>query len=153
VIEELLFSDSGRLTRLLKNELSLVESLGSDVNMRKDPGLVVLSARLRRGVGLESVRDSIYSQLELLKTTPVGRQELRRAVNNLRAQMIYRLDRPARVAGRIGFAHLIGGSYTTMAQLYEQYGQVTPEQILAVAATIFTETNRTLVTLMPKQAS
>lgn len=153
MIQQILFSGSGRLTRLLRNKMSLVESLRGDVNVRKDPGLFVVSARLRRGVELERVADSVYSQIALLTTQPVSTADMKRAVNNLRAQMVYRLDRPARVAGSIGFYQVIGGDYDMMTKLYDMYGQVTPEEIMAIAKQVFDQFNRTVVTLMPKKVS
>jgi zinc protease len=153
VIEEILFSGSGRATRLLKHELNLVESISSDVNMRKDPGLFVIFARLQGSHNLEQVRDSIYSQLEQLKNSTISEEEIRKAVNNLRANMIYNLDRPARVAGSIGFYHLIAGDYKKMMEIYQLYDEVTPEQIRNVTEKTFDQFNRTLVTLIPSSAS
>ncbi|MCK4857502.1 MAG: insulinase family protein [candidate division Zixibacteria bacterium] len=150
LINEILFSRSGRLSRLLINELSLVESIYGDLNVRKDPGLLVIGARLHGDVSPAEVRDSVYSQLELLKTVPISTEELTRACNNLRAQMIYFLDRPARVAGAVGFYHLVGGDYQTMIELYNLYSQIDAAKIMTVTAEVFDQYNRTVVSMVPK---
>lgn len=150
MINEILLSRSGRLTRLLKNKMSLVEAIWSDAELRKDPGLVTIGARLKRGVAMEQVRDSIYSQLEVLRSKLVSQEELARACNNLRAQMVFRLDRPSHFAGTLGFYHLIAGDYKAMMRLYDVYSTITPGKLHTVATEIFDNLNRTVVTLVPK---
>jgi zinc protease len=150
VINELLFSRSGRLTKLLKNTLSLVESIDGSNQMHKDPTLETINVRLKRGGSIERVRDSIYSAIEILKNTSVSTEELDRARNNLRAQMIYQLDRPSRIAGSIGFYHVMTGEYKGLLKLYDAYSSVTPEKVRSVANEFLGKQNRTVVTLAPK---
>ncbi len=150
LINEVLFSKSGRLTTLLKNELALVESVSGDAELRKDPGLQVIAARMRRGVAIDEVRDSIYSQLNLLGKELIPEDELDRARNNLRAQMIYRLDRPSRIASSLGVYKVLTGNHRAMFELYDLYDTVTAEKIRSLAASLFRAENRTVVTLVPK---
>jgi predicted Zn-dependent peptidase len=150
MINEILFSNSGRLTRLLKNQMSLVEGVWGYSEWRKDPSLESISARIKRGVPLEQVRDSIYSQLDLLRTKLVTPEELERARNNIRAQMVYELDRPAHIAGSVGYFHLIAGDYKANSRLYDLYANITAEKLRTVATDTFDKLNRTVVTLVPK---
>ncbi len=150
LINEVLFSKSGRLTSLLKNELALVESVGGDAEMRKDPGLQVVATRLRRGANLAEVRDSIYNHLRQVGAQPISTEELDRARNNLRARMIYGLNSPSRIAGSVGINRLLTGNHRSMIELYNLYAAVTAEKIRSVAAETFTPANRTVVTLVPK---
>jgi zinc protease len=150
MIGELLFSESGRLTRKLRNDLSLVEGIWGGMDMRKDPSLFTVSARLKQGVTLEQVRDSIYTQLEQLKTKLVTPEELDRVRNNLRADMVYRLDRPSRIAGSIGYYQLITGDWKNVSRIYDLYGSITAEKLRTAATETFDNLNRTVVTLVPK---
>src|SRR5690606_2483280 len=116
----------------------------------KDPSLTAISARLRRGASLNEVRDTVYSQLQRLTAELIPAAELDRARNNLRSEMIYRLDRPSRIAGSLGSYQLLAGSYRKMFELYDLYGSVTAEKVRSVALTVFAPTSRTIVTLVPK---
>jgi len=150
MIGELLFSGSGRLTRELKNNLSMVEGIWGGMDMRKDPSLFRVTARLKKGVTLGQVRDSIYTQLERLRTKLVTPEELDRVRNNLRADLVYRLDRPSRMAGSIGSYQLITGGWKNVMRLYDLYSSITAEKLRTAATETFDNLNRTVVTLVPK---
>ena len=150
MIGELLFSESGRLTRELKNNLSMVEGIWGGMDMRKDPSLFTAAARVKKGYTLEQVRDSIYTQLERLRTKLVTPEELDRVRNNLRADLVYGLDRPARVAGSIGYYQLITGDWNNIMRIYDLYSSITAEKLRTVATETFNKLNRTVVTLVPK---
>lgn len=150
LINEVLFSKSGRLTSMLKNSLALVESVGGSCDLRKDPSLETISARLRKEASLEEVRDSIYSELKRLGSGTIPPDELDRARNNLRARTIFGLNSPSRVAGSLGVNHVVTGSHRSLIEMYDLYQSVTADKIRGVAAEIFVPTNRTVVTLVPK---
>jgi zinc protease len=150
MLGELLFSESGRLTRELKNNLSMVEGIWGGMDMRKDPSLFTATARVKKGYTLEQVRDSIYMQLEQLRTKLVTPEELDRVRNNLRANLVYRLDRPSRVAGSTGYYQLITGDWKNIMRIYDLYGSITAEKLRTVATETFDNLNRTVVTLVPK---
>jgi zinc protease len=145
-----LFSESGRLTRELKNNLSMVEGISGGMDMRKDPSLFTVTARVKKGHTLEQVRDSIYTQLEQLRTKTVTPEELDRVRNNLRADLVYRLDRPSRMAGSIGSYQLITGDWKNVMRLYDLYSSITAEKLRTAATETFDKLNRTVVTLVPK---
>lgn len=150
MIGELLFSESGRLTRELRNNLAMVEGIWGGMDMRKDPSLFTAAARVKKGYTLEQVRDSIYTQLERLRTKLVTPEELDRVRNNLRADLVYGLDRPARVAGSIGYYQLITGDWNNIMRIYDLYSSITAEKLRTVATETFNKLNRTVVTLVPK---
>jgi zinc protease len=150
MIGQLLFSESGRLTRELKNNLSMVEGISGGMDMRKDPSLFTVTARVKKGYTLEQVRDSIYTQLEQLRTKTVTPEELDRVRNNLRADLVYRLDRPSRMASSIGSYQLITGDWKNVMRLYDLYSSITAEKLRTAATETFDKLNRTVVTLVPK---
>lgn len=153
LLSDILCSRSGRLTGLLKNNLGWVETIRADAQMMKDPGLFVISARISERGGLEIVTDSLLAELNSLGETPVTAAELTRARNNRRARLIYRLERPAGVAGSLGYYQLLTGSWQGLSRFYDAYGKVTPGQLQGLIKEIFTENNRTVVTLAPKLAT
>ncbi len=153
MIGELLFSESGRLTRDLKNNLAMVEGIWGGIDVRKDPSLFTITARVRTGYTLEQVRDSIYAQLELLRKDLVAPEQLDRVRNNMRADLVYRLDRPARVASSLGSYQLITGDWRNLMRLYDLYDTTNAERLRTVATATFDDLNRTVVTLVPKSGN
>jgi predicted Zn-dependent peptidase len=150
VINHVLFARSGRLTRLLDTKMSLVEAISAEVELKKDPGLFEITAKLVDEGDIEQVRDSILSQMSLLRDEAISPDELNRAGNNLRADMIYDLNRPAAVAGYLGFYKLVCGDWRILYQHYGVYETITVDAVQQAAAEVFADSNRTIVTLSPK---
>jgi zinc protease len=150
LVAEILFLESGRLTKKLQTDLQMVDRVSGSMESNKDPGLFTISARLKRGQSLQEVKEIIFGELDKLKTEMVSERELTKAKNSLKASMFYRLNRPYRVASTIGHYHLIGGDYHLLFETEERYDSITPEIVQQVARRIFEPTNRTVVTLVPK---
>ena len=150
LIAEILFLESGRLTKKLQTDLQMVDRVSGRMESNKDPGLFTISARLKRGQSLQEVKEIIFGELERLKREMVNERELTKAKNSLKASMFYRLNRPYRVASTIGHYHLIGGDYRLLFEAEDRYDAITLEMVQQVAQRIFEPTNRTVVTLVPK---
>jgi zinc protease len=150
MLDQLLLSPSGRLTRELRNDLAMVEQINGGVDWRKDPSLFSVAARLRKGFTFDQARDTIMARLEALRSKLVTPEELDRVRNNLRAELVYNLDRPSRMAGTIGFYQLVTGDWKNLMRLYDLYGSISPEKLRTVATETFDKLNRTIVTLVPK---
>jgi predicted Zn-dependent peptidase len=88
--------------------------------------------------------------LERLRNKLVTPEELDRVRNNLRADLVYGLDRPSRMAGSIGYYQLITGDWRNVMLLYDLYSTITAEKLHTVATETFDKLNRTVVTLVPK---
>jgi len=80
----------------------------------------------------------------------VTENELQKAKNSLKADLLYRLNRPHAVAGTIGFLETVGGDYNLIFKLQEKYKQITAKDVQEVASRVLSPTNRTVVTLVPK---
>lgn len=112
--------------------------------------MFTITARLKKGFTIEQVRDSIYSQLDELRSILASPDELERVRNNLRAHLVFDLDRPSRVAGTLGFNYIVAGDFNAAARLYDVYGTISAEKLRTVATETFDKLNRTVVTLVPK---
>ncbi len=150
IISKVLFLRSGRLHRKLYQDLQLVDRIRGDMEENKDPGLFAISAHLKRGKSLDQVKSVIFDEIEQLREEPVTGTELQKAKNSLKADLLYRLDRPHPVAGTIGFLEAVGGDYNLIFKLQEKYQQITAEDVQEVASRVLSPTNRTVVTLVPK---
>jgi zinc protease len=150
IISKILFLRSGRLTKKLYQDLQLVDHIWGDIEGNKDPGLFVISANLKKGMSLEGVESIIFGEIDRLRQEPVTENELQKAKNSLKADLLYRLDRPHAVAGTIGFFETVGGDYNLIFKLQEKYKKITSKDVQEVASRILSPTNRTVVTLAPK---
>lgn len=150
IISKVLFLRSGRLTKKLYQDLQLVDRIRGDMEENKDPGLFVVSANLKRGKSPDEVKTVIFDQIEKLRQQPVTENELQKAKNSLKADLLYRLNRPHAVAGTIGFLEAVSGDYNLIFKLQEKYKQITAEDVLKVASRVLSPANRTVVTLLPK---
>jgi zinc protease len=150
IIGKVLFLRSGRLTRKLYQDLQLVDRIWGNMEENKDPGLFVISAHLKKGKSIAQVESVIFDEIEQLREEPVTENELQKVKNSLKADLLYRLNRPHPVAGTIGFLEAVGGDYNLIFKLQEKYKQITAKDVQEVASRVLSSTNRTVVTLMPK---
>jgi zinc protease len=150
IIEKILFLRSGRLTKKLYQELQLVNRIWGSMEENKDPGLFVIGADLKKEKPLDQVKSIIFGEIEKLRREPVTENELRKAKNSLKTDLLYRLDRPHAVAGTIGFLETVGGDYNLIFRLQEKYKQITARDVQDVASRVLSPTNRAVVTLAPK---
>jgi zinc protease len=150
VLARLLFSSSGSLHKMLKNELKLVESISADMKGKKDPGLFLIWADLADPAYLDSTLQIIYAEIERVKNEGVPEEELTGTVNTLKAEYIYRLDRPSRIVGSIGFCFLTGGDHKLMFNFYDRISALTVDDLKSAARKYLFKKNRNVVSLMPK---
>jgi len=150
LIGEILFLKSGRLNKKLYTDLQMVDHIGGQMQENKDPGMFTISTSLKKGKSLPEVKSIIFEEIEKLKKEKVSVEELTKAKNSVKAEMFYRLNRSFSVAATIGHYQLIGGDYNLLFQAEERFNSITPEIIQKVAEKIFTSTNRTVITLVPK---
>jgi zinc protease len=153
VLERMLFSESGTLRKKLKDELGLVESIRASAEGKKDPGLFLIRMNLTDPENMDSTLNVLYRQLDSIKEKGVFEEDLKRAVNSMKAEYLYRLNRPARIVGTIGYYHLVGGDHKLMFEYYDQLGTVTVEDLQKAAREYLKESNRNVVVLKPADAA
>ncbi len=151
LIAEILFLQSGRLTRRLYSDLQMVDYISGDMNENKDPGMFTISTNLKKGQSLQQVKEIIFDEIEKLRKEKVSEEELAKAKNSVKASMLYRLDRPFSVASMIGHYQLLAGDYNLLFRAEDRYDSMTPQIIQQVAERTFAPTNRTVLSLVPKK--
>ncbi|MEA3328446.1 MAG: AmmeMemoRadiSam system protein A [Candidatus Omnitrophota bacterium] len=132
VITAVLSGQDGRLFRVIREDLGLSYVVGSYHVMGLDPGYYVLhSASEPKEIG--RVRDLLISQIELLRTEPVGAGELKRAKNALIGSWIINLQSNAALAFSSGLDELYGLGYNNYKHYPERIGKITAENITRTA--------------------
>jgi zinc protease len=153
VIDRILFAQSGRLRQRLVVKDQLVEDVGAGVWTSKDPGLWTIAATIKTGIPTDTVEGIIEGELRRLREEPVSAEEVAKAVRGIKADQVYGLDRPARVASTLGRYAIITGSAANFERELEILDRITPASIQKCAQTWLVDSRRTTITLSPKAES
>lgn len=147
VLAELLAG--GRTARLFQD---LVENkkLASAVSISaawpgiREPGVFLFSASPLAPHTPAEVEAALYADLNRLKTEPVTARDLEKAVNRYRAGLINSMENNSGLATRIGMGESALGDWAFDWKMLKNIEQVTPQDIMRVASTYFTEANRSV---------
>ena len=146
----------GRTSRFYKNivEKSIAVSANA---INGYPGgrydnLFVISATPRSPNTTADVEAAIYAELERLKTEPVEEKEFKRILKQVDASFIRGLSSNAGMARQLTYYEALAGDWRYILGWRENMYKITPEDIMKVANTYFTKSNRTVATLVKKEA-
>ena len=146
----------GRTSRFYKNivETGIAVSVNS---INGYPGarynnLFVLNATPRSPNTTEDVENAIYAELEKLKTEPVAEKEFKRILKQIDAGFVRALSSNAGMANQLAFYEGIAGDWRYILNWRKKMYEITTDDIMRVAQTYFTKSNRTVATLVKKEA-
>ena len=146
----------GRTSRFYKNIVE--EGIAVSANsINGYPGarydnLFVINGTPRSPNTTLDVEEAIYAELEKLKTEPVAEKEFKRILKQIDAGFIRNLSSNAGMANQLAFYEGIAGDWRYILGWRENMYKITPEDIMRVAKTYFTKSNRTVGTLVKKAA-
>jgi len=110
---------------------------------RLDP-LFLVSAEPKEPHTLEEVEAAIFAELERVKNEPVTSRELERVLNQMDAQLVRSMGSNIGLAFTLAMTLSSRGDWRAVMIDMERRREVTPEDIMHVAETYFTEENRTV---------
>jgi zinc protease len=143
---------NGRLNRALVDSGIAAEVSTGSLSL-VDPGLFLIEIDLQKGKTALLAEPVFLRELERLKNSLVGAEELKRANNVMRFKFLEKLSSAS------GRAHFIGQSETDLGslekglELQNQVYSVTPEQIQSAAQKYFDPSKMTVITAVPKRKS
>ena len=147
----------GRTSRFYKNIVEAgiavsVNSINGYPGARYD-NLFVVNGTPRSPNTTLDVEEAVYAELEKLKTEPVAEKEFKRILKQIDAGFIRNLSSNAGMAQQLAFYEGITGDWRYILGWRENMYKITPEDIMRVAKTYFTKGNRTVGTLVKKEAA
>lgn len=145
VLSQVVFSQTSDLFTKLVVEDQAVEFVGGGEQDSRDPGLFIISTRIKDPRNIDKVRDQIYAAIERAKTTPVSAEKLAEIKSFLRYSYALGLDNADAIARSIAHYVQITGEPDAVNRVYDMYEKVTPEDIMMVANKYFSPNNRTVV--------
>jgi predicted Zn-dependent peptidase len=141
VLAQALSSNTGRLYRNLVLDKKLATSASASNDNRKYEGLFEIRAEAKEGHTPEELQAAIDAELDRLKTTPIGDEELQSVKNRYLASAYRQLTSNFSVMIRYGVAD--GTANWRMAdQVDDAVQKVTAADVQKVAQTYFTKENR-----------
>lgn len=143
------FGDSSRLIKSLVYEQELATNLMVDFGWRIDPGVFMVYAELEPEGDPAKFEAALYAELQKLVEKGLDDLELQKAKNTLRAHFLHEIGTNNGRAHAIGNYEILLGDWRKNLETLERYAAVTNADVKRVAASIFRETNRSVVTLVP----
>jgi len=144
---------SGQSSRLYKRlvDSQLALSAGGGFGDALDPTLFELSVRPRSGVDPSVTEKALFEELARLQTEPVPEAELRKAKNQMLANLYRRLKTIEGRANLLGSYEVFQGDYAKAFDEDKRIEAVTAADIQRVAQKYFGAKNRTVATLVPEK--
>jgi zinc protease len=141
---------ASRLYRALVSDGQIALEAGGDYTFfMLDPYLFWFWATPLPGQKPETVEAALLAQMERLKTDPVNDEELRRAKNQIEAELVFAQDSVYQRATQLAQFELLGG-YALDGTFLEKVRAVTAADLLRAARTYFPGERKNVGILLPK---
>ena len=141
---------SSRLYQKLVKERELAQQVFAGAQGRRGPGLFQIVAITPPGKNLAEVEKATYEEVERLKTEPVADWELEKVRMVVRRQRAQQLQSTLGRAVSLGQYAVYYGNPNLINEIEDKYNRVTKEDIQRVARTYLKDTNRSVITTVPK---
>jgi len=137
---------SSRLFQTIREERGMVYSIYSDLAPYRDTGTLCVYAGTSTGKALEVV-DLIMAELCKLKSTPLAGDELKRAKDQLKGNMLLGLESSNARMANLARQEMYFHQFFSVEELIARVDEVTAEQVQAMAQQLF-DPERIAVTLL-----
>jgi predicted Zn-dependent peptidase len=143
---------SSRLYQKLVKEKEIAVSVYADASEQRGPALFWYSLMARPNADLGELEQLLYEEISRLQNEPIADWELKKVQMQLRRQRAQRLYSTRARANSLGHFAVYYKDPGLINTVWHKYDRVTAADVQRVARTYFKETNRTVVTTLPKSA-
>lgn len=143
---------SSRLYQKLVKEKELALSVYADANERRGPSLFWFSIMARPTTDLAELEKLLDQEISRLQNEAVADWELRKVQMQLRRERAQQLYSTRSRANSLGHFAVYYNDPGLINSVWRKYESVSRADLQRVARTYFKETNRTVVTTLPKGA-
>jgi predicted Zn-dependent peptidase len=151
LMSKILFDgESARMTRDLVYDKRIVVAAFGSANLLEDPNLFYAVSIVQAGQSLPEVERDMLSQFESIKNDGVTPHELERAKNQFMRDYIVGRETDEQKAVHLAHAAVIHNDIRTADAEIDIFLNLTTADIQRVAKTYFTEKNRTVLYITPK---
>ncbi len=142
--------DSGRFPGILVRNKELFSEADIYLSGEIEPGLVIVSGRLREGVDINEAEKAVAEELNKVVQEPVTPAELDKARNRYESHQLMSYISVANKAFNLAFHELLGDAGGINAEK-EKYMSVTAKDIMESAALTLTEANCSVIHYLPEK--
>jgi predicted Zn-dependent peptidase len=143
---------SSRLYQKFVKEKEIALSVYADANEQRGPSLFWFSLMARPNTDLGQLEKLLNDEIVRLQNEPVADWEMKKVQMQLRRQRAQRLYSSRARASSLGHFAVYYNDPELINSVWRKYEDVTRADLQRVARAYFKETNRTVVTTMPKAA-
>ena len=143
----LAFSPNSELYQKLVIREQKLDTLAAGSPENVDPSLFEVVARVKKAEDMGSIQDQILSTIKAFREKQVDSAKLEAVKRRLRYQAAMRMTSSDAIAQTLASYVALRRTPEAMNRIYDQYAQLTPEDIQKAAATYLTDRSRTVVTL------
>jgi predicted Zn-dependent peptidase len=148
----------GRTSRLferliVQDQIALDISTSSGYPGTRFNNLFLIYALPQAPATTETVEQTIYEELERIKTEGISEEELQKVKNQVRAGTVRSLASASGLAANLASNELFGGGWENLVNDLEIYNAITAQDIQDVAIRYLTPENRTVGNLVSKEVS
>lgn len=140
---------SSRIYQSLVYERQLAVTAFGGANLVEDPNLFYAVAIVQPGQSPEDAIKALIAELDRLKTEGISERELQRAKNQFARDYITGRQSVQQKALQLAHAVVIHNDITTADGEFDIFQRITAADVQRVARTYFTDTNRTIITILP----
>lgn len=141
---------ASRLHRRLVDRDQLVLNVQGGLNHSLDPYLFLFAMQIRSGVDPAKAEAALYEEVARVAESGITADELAKARNQLLAQFYGSLKTIAGKANLLGQYEVYHGDHKKLWTAVAELNKVTADDVKRVAAKYFSDTNRTVATLIPE---
>lgn len=151
VISHLGFSETSELYQRMVIKEQKVDTLLPTFLDRRDPYLLIVSARVKNPGDVEYVQNEIVKTFDSFKADNITKERLDAVKSHIRYSFGLRLDNSEAIAATLAPYVALRRTPETLNMLFQLYASVTPGDVRSVAKKYFVATKRTIVTLASKE--
>ena len=139
---------TSRLFQKIREEAGLAYSIYSDLDFYRDTGQISISAGVDPSDAQRTI-DMIRRECRVLRDQPVPEDELRDTRSQLTGSLYLSLEESGSVMNRLARAEIYDNAYSTVDETVRKLEEVTAEEVMALAETIFAPENTYLTAVGP----
>ena len=143
---------SSRLYQKFVKEKEIALSVYADASEQRGPALFWYSLMARPGTDVAELEKLLYEEIARLQSEPIAESELKKVHMQLRRQRAQRLYSTRSRANSLGHFAVYYDDPELVNSIWRKYEKVTRADVQRVARLYFKDSNRTVVTTLPKSA-
>ncbi len=151
ILEEYLFGRTSELYKNLFLKEQKVQSIYAGFSSSKDPGLLRITARVKKEDDIDYVYNKIVEKLNLAKNELIAQDKLNDIKSYLKYSFLMTFDTPGSIANLLAYYISLRGNIEDIDAYYKNLEKITPEDVRNAAKKYFDFNKSTKIILVGKK--